>query len=225
MAFEGFTYEARDFFFDIAMHNNKEFFDANRKRYIDHARTPMRALAAAVADAVLDVDDTLDTRPERAVSRIRRDTRFTKDKTPYRDHLWASYRHSDESVSQGLNLYFEVSGVDVAYGMGFYSATPTQMRKFRAAVMKHQKQFLKIIEAEDLMDTYTLLGHDYVRLPAECESADPRLLPWLCKKSFYLEHVEGFESALDPILAKQMSHDFRLLAPLYHFIDDAMKKA
>lgn len=225
MAFTGFSYETRAFFFDIAANNNKEFFDANRQRYIDHARTPMRALAAAVADAVLDVDDTLDTRPERAVSRLRRDTRFTKDKTPYRDHLWASYRHGDESVSQGLNLFFEVSGVDVAYGMGFYSATPAQMRKFRAAVLKNQKKFLKIIETEDLMETYMLLGHDYVRLPAECEVADPRLLPWLSKKSFYLEHIEPFESAMDPMLPAQMCDDFRRLADLYHFIDEAMHRA
>lgn len=225
MAFEGFTYETRDFFFEIALHNNKEFFDANRKRYYDVARTPMRALAAEVADAVLDVDDTLDTRPERAVSRIRRDTRFTKDKTPYRDHLWASYRHSDESISHGLSLYFEVSGVDAAWGMGFYSATPQQMAKLRAAIVKKPKKFLKIVDGTELMDTYTLLGRDYVRLPVECENADPRLLPWLCKKSFYLERTEPFEVALTPSLAKTMSNDFRLLAPLYHFIDDAMKMA
>ena len=72
---------------------------------------------------------------------------------------------------------------------------------------------------------FTLSGEDYKRLPAECDGASAALLPWLKKKNFYLEHAEAFEpGALDPALADRIRHDFRLLKPLYAFLQNAMTR-
>ena len=193
MAFEGFTTDTRAFFLELAQHNEKSFFEANRTRFYDSVRDPMRALAAAVSDAVLDVDDTLDTRPERAVARIRRDTRFSRDKTLYRDHLWAGFRPAGQTASDCLGLYFEVSAFDVAWGMGFYAA-PQQMARLRAAIAKKPRAFQKLCKDPALNAAFTLSGEDYKRLPA------------------------------DPALADRIRHDFRLLKPLYAFLQNAMTR-
>lgn len=225
MAFEGFTTDTRAFFLELAQHNEKSFFEANRTRFYDSVRDPMRALAAAVSDAVLDVDDTLDTRPERAVARIRRDTRFSRDKTLYRDHLWAGFRPAGQTASDCLGLYFELSAFDVAWGMGFYAAPPQQMARLRAAIVQKPRAFQKLCGDPALNAAFTLSGEDYKRLPAECDGASAALLPWLKKKNFYLEHAEAFEpGALDPALADRIRHDFRLLKPLYAFLQNAMTR-
>ena len=99
--FSGFTQEAVDFLTDIRFNNNQTFYEANRERYETYVKAPLRALADEMAPVVQLIDPRLDTRPGHTMSRIRRDTRFTKDKSPFRDHVWLGWRYPGESRSEG----------------------------------------------------------------------------------------------------------------------------
>ena len=77
--FQGFPQAGLEFFMAIRFNNNREFFLENHGWYEDSVRTPARALASALGDAVREIDPALETRPEKAVSRINRDVRFSKD--------------------------------------------------------------------------------------------------------------------------------------------------
>ena len=86
--FEGFSQEALDFLNDIRFNNHQQFYEANRTRYEQYVKAPLRELSEELAPAVQLIDPRLDTQPGRTMSRIRRDTRYTKDKSPFRDHVW-----------------------------------------------------------------------------------------------------------------------------------------
>ena len=80
--FHGFTTEADRFLSDIRFNNYQQFYDENKERYEKYVKTPLRELSDEMTPVIQLIDPRLDTRPGRTMSRIRRDTRFTKDKSP-----------------------------------------------------------------------------------------------------------------------------------------------
>ena len=90
--FKGFTDETISFMLDIRFNNNKEFMNTNREAYIENLRTPFYELIDTIAPYMLEIDPLMEIRPSKCLSRIFRDTRFTRDKSPYRDHIVAFRR-------------------------------------------------------------------------------------------------------------------------------------
>ena len=102
--FTGFSQEALDFLSDIRFNNNQTFYGQNQARYEQYVKAPLRALCDEMTPVVQLIDPRLDTRPGRTMSRIRRDTRFSKDKSPFRDHVWLGWRYPGESRSEGFGI-------------------------------------------------------------------------------------------------------------------------
>jgi len=114
--FNGFSAETFRFLLEIGFNNNADWFEANRKRYEQFVRDPMRRLAAALMPTALDTDGNFNPSINASVSRIRRDTRFTKDKSPYRDHMWIGFRYPRTRISEGCTLWFEIKSLNVQIG-------------------------------------------------------------------------------------------------------------
>src|SRR6266849_10924305 len=88
------------FFRDLRRNNSTEWMDANRERYRSDVVAPFRALLAALAPAALKLHPGFDTTGRTGVnfSRINRDIRFAKDKTPYRTQMYVTVL--DHSASE-----------------------------------------------------------------------------------------------------------------------------
>src|SRR5262249_10572807 len=85
-----FTKDIFDFFRDLKKHNKKAWMDANRERYQATVCKPFRRLLEEVSPALLKLNANFDVaaRGGRNFSRINRDIRFAKDKTPYRAQMY-----------------------------------------------------------------------------------------------------------------------------------------
>ena len=57
-----------------------------------NVKAPFEAFIQELAPAMLSIDPQMELRPYRCMARLRRDVRFTKDKSPFRDHLWVLFR-------------------------------------------------------------------------------------------------------------------------------------
>ena len=93
-----FTGDTFRFFQDLGRHNKKSWMDANRERYQDCVVRTFRRLLDVMAPTVLALDSRFDTaaRGGQNFSRINRDTRFAKDKTPYPPKaINSDFRHGD----------------------------------------------------------------------------------------------------------------------------------
>ena len=120
--FQGFTTEADRLLGDIRLCNTQQFYDENRERYEKYVKAPLRLLSDEMAPVVQLIDPRLDTRPVRTMSRIRRDTRFTKDKSPFRDHVWLGWRYPGESRSEGFGMWWGFGPDWMSWGCGCRSA-------------------------------------------------------------------------------------------------------
>lgn len=206
--FSGFTDETFEFFMAIKFNNNREFFLENHDWYRRAVREPALQLATELSDAIEKLDDSLERRPNKVVSRINRDIRFSYDKSPYRDYIWLAFRKPGERHGTTLGVYFDISAEGASCGMGFYDENRPMMNAHRAALERDAGSFLALWH--DIKDDFTLHAKSYKRMKIP-ESIPEEARQWYNLKGFYVE--------------KELN-DFRLLKSrdLLHVLEDAYEK-
>jgi uncharacterized protein (TIGR02453 family) len=120
-----FTRATFQFFRDLARNNRKVWMDANRERYQQSVVEPFRRLLEEVSPAVLQLDSRFDTsgRTGANFSRINRDIRFAKDKTPYRAQMYLKFSAPFPGEGETGQLYAGISVDTVTAGFRIYSGS------------------------------------------------------------------------------------------------------
>lgn len=215
--FTGCPEEMYRFFWEIAFQNHREFFEANRERYRTLVQQPMLALAERLLPTALSIDPRFQTCPSAIVSRIRRDTRYTKDKSPYRDHVWLGFKPAGMRTSECFVLYAEFERERYGYGMGMYAPEPALMAELRARMLARPKHFLELVEEQRFRERFEVFGESYRRPRfTGCEAA---LLPWVNRRSLGFSFASpALSRTYSPQIADEILEAFALLKPVYRFL-------
>ena len=214
--FQGFTDETFEFFMAIAFNNNVEFFHGNHDWYLRAVREPCLQLAAALSDAVEAVDPNLDRRPNRVVSRINRDLRYARDKSPYRDTMWLSFHRTGEERHSAPGLYFEITARGASCGMGVYEEDRARMNGLRRRLLTEPDVFLGHLEP--LLKDYTVWMNRFKRMKLP-EGLREALREWYPVRSFYFDMpITDLSLIKSPALADELARRFEQLAPMLQYI-------
>jgi uncharacterized protein (TIGR02453 family) len=136
-----FTLETFRFFRDLARHNQKTWMDANRERYQECVVQPFRRLLEATAPAVLELDSRFDTFGRRGAnfSRINRDTRFAKDKTPYRAQMYLRFTARLPGGRESGSLYAGIFAKEASAGYAIYAGSKRKESPFALIAEQHME--------------------------------------------------------------------------------------
>ncbi len=215
--FSGLTEDTYRFFWEIAFNNEHSFFEENRKRYEKSVKEPMLALADALGEAALKVDPSFNVRPSAVVSRIRRDTRYTKDKSPYRDHAFLSFKYPGASTGESFVLYAEFERTAYGYGMGMYYPLPQFMADARRRMLARPQHFLEIVNNPAFASRFSWQGEEFKR--QRFSDAPEEIRPWLNKRSLsFCFSSKELSNTMKPELVDEINEGFLLLKPLYRFL-------
>jgi uncharacterized protein (TIGR02453 family) len=126
-----FTDETFRFFRELGRNNRKEWMDANRDRYRSHVVEPLRKLLDALAPAMRKLHSNFDTsgRTGANFSRINRDIRFAKDKTPYRTQMYLTFSDAAAGDEGDAQLYVGISPEVVTAGFRIYGDRDTKLAR------------------------------------------------------------------------------------------------
>src|SRR5512132_1359916 len=100
------------FLSELRLHNDRDWFERNKARYVADVRDPMLRFIADAAPALRSIAPRLvaDPRPVGgSMFRIQRDTRFSHDKAPYKTNVAASFRHEAGRDVHGPGLYVSLA--------------------------------------------------------------------------------------------------------------------
>ena len=220
-AFPGFPAEGLAFFSSLQRNNRREWFQPRKAIFEATMKQPMRDLVGAVNSAMKSFAPEYVTDPDKAIYRIYRDTRFSKDKTPYKDHLAASFSRRGDKA--GAGYYFAVSHKEVAIGGGIYMPEPETLRAMRQHVAEHHEEFRKIAGARAVRQLFTAVqGEQLSRVPKGYASDHPAAD--ILRMKQYLLYVElPPDLATTPALYTEVVKHFRAMTPLVEFLNAPLR--
>jgi uncharacterized protein (TIGR02453 family) len=140
-SFPGLPREGMAFLGDLKKNNDREWFTPRKPVFDEKVRLPMIELVGALHREMLRFAPDYVSEPAKCLYRIYRDTRFAKDKTPYKTHIAALLWHNSLEKNDCASYYFGISpdGIDVAGGL--YTPTPDSLLLVRSQIAADHEEF------------------------------------------------------------------------------------
>lgn len=180
-----FTDDYLKFFKELAPNNNKEWFDANRKRYETIVREPFKNFVSELISEMAKREPEIEIQAKDAIFRINRDIRFSKDKTPYKLNNSAIVSKAGRKDKNYPGIYVELSPDKLRFYGGVYVPDTQQVQKIRTAIQQKNKAFNKIISAPDFNKHFgEIQGEKNKRIPQEFRAL-AESQPLLYNKQWY----------------------------------------
>ncbi len=217
--FQGFSREGIAFLRDLKNNNDREWFTPRKSVYEEQLRLPMIELVRAVHGEMLRFAPEYVGEPAKCVFRIYRDTRFAKDKTPYKTHIAASLGRNGLEKNRGAIYYFSISPEEVEIAGGVYHPEPDVLLAVRRHIARHPEAFRATFGSPKLKKLLgDLQGESAARAP---KGFDPehRAIDLLKRKMYC------FFISLDPALATtprllgEIAKRFEAMAPFMEFLN------
>ena len=176
-----------------------------------------KELAIALTPAAQEIDGDFNIRPSSVISRIRRDTRYSKDKTMFRDHAWLGFRRPGGMLSESLVVYAEFEREGYGYGMGMYGSNPELMREIRPRILAKPQKFLSLVNDPAFTARFEVMG-DLFKRPRFADAPEG-VLPYLNRKGLsFCFSSPNLKNTLSPEIADEIMEGFQLLKPVYRLM-------
>jgi uncharacterized protein (TIGR02453 family) len=212
--------ETLRFLRELARNNNRVWFQQNKGRYETDVQAPSIRFIEAIGPrlARLSQHVTADARPfGGSLSRIYRDTRFSKDKSPYKTHVGIHFAHDGATKGENLpGFFFHLAPGESMVASGIWHPAPPALRKIRDAIVASPGAWSKVLGSG-----LTIGGESYVRVPAGYDAHD-RYADDLRRKDFYSAHPIVDAEISDPAFEVNFERVCRGLNPLNQFLAGAI---
>jgi uncharacterized protein (TIGR02453 family) len=224
-----FTPAALKYLRQLAAHNEKPWFEAHRADYERDVREPMRVLIEDMFARFRDFAPEIGGDPKRSMFRIHRDTRFSRDKSPYKTHAacWFHHRSASRSVGSEANegsagFYFHLEpGGNSMVAAGVWMPPRPQLDKLRDAIAEKPAAFDRMVR--ELPKRFGGL-HEYSvlkRMPRGYPDDHPAAR-WLKYQSFTSGRTLTDSEATDAKLERLLAREFEALLPLVRWVNGAL---
>lgn len=211
---------------DLKLNNSKEWLDDNKKSY-ENAKNDILTLASELITSVSDIDKTISNAyldPKKCITRLNRDLRFAKDKTPYKTDYYIVFNKNGKN-SPSAFYYLHIAPDNCFVGGGVYNPQPDQLKKIRQEIDYAFDEWTEIINGEIFKKTFPSgINNSGVlrRTPKEFEETSPAN-EFLRMKGFYtMEKLTDKEMILAKTFDKINSY-FKTTKPLVDFLNRAIE--
>jgi uncharacterized protein (TIGR02453 family) len=216
-----FSKEIFQFFRELRRHNKKVWMDGNRERYQEVVLKPFRALLEELSQPVLKLDARFDVaaRGGKNFSRINRDIRFAKDKTPYHPHMYLKFSVPLPGEMNSGQLYTGISADSVTVGFRVYAEPKRKLSSIALVAEPRISENPKWLAQQKRRLNKKYDSYWYASIKGEWTKNDgwpaavdwPKLQAWIVRKK--LSPAAATRSSFPAEIAKI----FRDLCPLLKF--------
>ncbi len=222
--FEGFSPQLFKFFDELTKNNNRNWFAKNKSRYEDVVLFPAMEFVQAIEGPLKKVSPCFQAIPKRvggSVLRIYRDTRFGKDKTPYKTNLGLHFRHEAGKDIHAPAFYFHIDAKEIFVGAGVWRPDNPSLNKIRVLIDDDPARWKRIKGKKALKGKFEFHG-DSLKRPPKGYDASHSLIDDLKRKDHIvlasLKRKELYSKATVETVAKK----FKTAMPYVRFLCDAL---
>lgn len=209
-----FSSNALKFLRGLKRNNDREWFQARKDIYERELKAPMLALVNEINEAMLRFAPENVQPPQKAMMRIYRDIRFSKDKRPYKTNVAAWWARAGLEKTSGGGFYFHFSPDEVVIAAGVYMPEREQLLAIRRYLSVHHAEMRRLLAGKKLRALMKEFdGRRLTRPPKGFSADDPALDLLQCQQWGLGAHLPP-ETALEPTLLKQIIERFKVAAPV-----------
>jgi uncharacterized protein (TIGR02453 family) len=228
--FAGFSPAAIQFLADLKQNNDRAWFQPRKAEFERLLKDPMEAMIAALAERLAARGVPILADPKRSPFRIYRDTRFSKDKSPYKTHLGASFRwtggesgveagggHDERAHGNGGYFHFEPGEMFV--GGGMWQMEKPALDAFRAALRDEPERVQAALSDPGFVRWFgEVRPHDQLkRFPPGWPQDHPQAAMFLWKDIVFGRPLADDE-VLSPDLPDRLAEGYASAAPVFRFL-------
>jgi len=184
--FSGFPNDALQFLAELAVCQDREWFDANKQRYEASVRDPALSFIRAVGAKLTTISSHFvasDKKVGGSLMRIHRDVRFAKDKAPYKTNIGIQFRHEVGKDVHAPGIYVHLDPDSSFLGVGLWHPEPTALAAIRTKIVDDPKAWTRVRRGQAFAETFELKGESLQRPPRGFD-ADHPLIEDLKRKDF-----------------------------------------
>lgn len=209
------------FFKELGANNNKEWFDANRKRYEKEVKKPFERFVGDLIAEMRKNEPELLCEPKDCIFRINRDIRFSKDKTPYKVQVSALIAPRGRKHMDYPGLYLELTPEHIGIFGGLYMPDKSLLADVRDHIADHLEAFKKAYSDPQFLKFYGgLKGEKNKRLDKHLAAA-AEVEPLLFNKQFYYQANLPATQITQEALLQNVLKYYEASAQIREFLRDA----
>ena len=218
-----FTKKTLTFLKELDKNNNRDWFAENKDRYENDVRTPALEYIEAMAPAFDRISPYCEAKAKKvggSLMRVYRDTRFGKDKTPYKTNIGIHFRHVRAKDVHAPGFYLHIEPGDVFIGAGIWRPESSTLSAVRQLIDEYPKEWQALKRKITGKAGLTLTGDSLKRPPKGYDKEHP-LLEDLKRKDFIATVNLPMTSVYKADFHKETAKLFKAASPLVKFICEA----
>lgn len=209
---------------ELAVNNNREWFEANKPRYESLVREPALEFIAAMGPVLEALAPHFRADPRKAggsLMRVYRDTRFSRDKTPYKTNVGIQFRHELGKDVHAPGFYVHIASDECFLGVGCWHPDADALGRIRDFIAANPKKWFSVRDQKKFGAQWALAGDSLSRPPRGYAAEHPAMEDLRRKDFIALAPVSRAE-ATDPGLVALAGARFAVAAPFMKFLCEAL---
>lgn len=208
------------FLHQLARNNSTDWFREHKSEYDALVKQPFIDVVGHINEALDAFAPTYRVPLPKGISRPNRDTRFSKDKSPYRTDISAVFPRSGKEKHEAAGFFLRVSATGAYILGGVYMPGPEELRKLRAYIAKNHEVLTTTIRTAS-KKVGALCGEQLKKVPREY-AADHPAADYLRKTQLYFEQSFSASITTSPRLVTDVVAGFKSMAPLVEYLDKGL---
>lgn len=203
----------------VKKNNNRDWFNAHKERYLKEHND-----IVAFADALLlemNKHDVIENQSgKKSLHRIYRDTRFSKEKTPYKTNWSGGFQRATKKRRGGYYFHIEPGNTFVAGG--FWGPDPKDLKRIRDEFAYDAAPIRKILKSKNFVNTFGSLKGEQVKTTPKGFDANDPAIDLLRYKQFIVVKKFTDKEVLSENFVKQMSDTFKAMRPFLDYMTEVL---
>lgn len=204
-----------DFLNLLKRNNNREWFKQNKELH-DQSKKKVLEFSQKLFEE-LKVENNLD---KSKVFRIYRDVRFSKNKTPYKNHFGIGFHRTKPQYRGGYYLHIEPENSFLA--TGFWAPDKTDLHRIRKEIEQDHQYFSNIAESKQLIKSWnSMVGEQLKTAPKGFDKNHPGI-QYLRYKQFIFSQKISNEQLQNPSFSQWIIKEFSIIKPFLNYMGEVL---
>ena len=208
--------------------DSKDFYESVKEDIKKMAITPMRQLCADLSDELFRIDPKMNLIPTKMVSRIRRDTRYSKNKQMYRSNVWCMFMRDKHQWENFPCMWFEFFPDGYSYGVAMFRFDATGLGAFRQKLIEKPDEFRKALTSVEITNAKPFVDSFKKNKPDIDKVADDLKIFYNAKDFGFIYNSGDMSKLIDGSVKEELIYAVRAFEPMYKFLaeitDDLVAK-